>query len=102
MCGSPRPPSTAFYSVALRLTQRYTNGIVTEMTGEEFRNLRKTLRLTQVELAEKMGTTSNTVARWERGELQISELVSRFVQILTKLEKNKQRKPSAERKVPKK
>jgi transcriptional regulator with XRE-family HTH domain len=56
------------------------------VTGDELRDLRKRLGLTQVELAEKVGVASNTVARWERGELGISEPVSRLVKLLAKVE----------------
>jgi putative transcriptional regulator len=54
------------------------------VTGDELRDLRKRLGLTQVELAEKVGVASNTVARWERGELGISEPVSRLLRLLEK------------------
>ncbi len=33
---------------------------------------RRSLGLTQVELAERLGVAANTVARWERGELTIA------------------------------
>jgi transcriptional regulator with XRE-family HTH domain len=39
------------------------------MDGTELRRLRKRLRWTQRRLAEAVGVTENTVARWERGEL---------------------------------
>jgi transcriptional regulator with XRE-family HTH domain len=35
---------------------------------------REDFGLTQKQLAEKLGVTANTVARWERGELPISKL----------------------------
>ena len=44
------------------------------MEGSELRNLRLRLGFTQKELANAIDVTSNTVARWERGELPISEL----------------------------
>jgi transcriptional regulator with XRE-family HTH domain len=56
------------------------------VTGDELRGLRKRLGLTQVELAKKVGVASNTVARWERGELGISEPVSRLLALLAKVE----------------
>lgn len=42
------------------------------MNGIEIRALRTRLGLTQKELAERVGVRSNTVARWERGELGVS------------------------------
>ena len=42
------------------------------MNGREIRALRTRLGLTQKTLAETVGVSSNTVARWERGELGIS------------------------------
>lgn len=41
------------------------------MTGSELRTYRLRLKLTQAELADKLGVTSNTVARWERDEMAI-------------------------------
>jgi non-specific serine/threonine protein kinase len=41
------------------------------MDPAELRKARQALRLTQVELARALGATPNTLARWERGELQI-------------------------------
>ncbi len=53
------------------------------MTGVAFRRLRRRLNLTQAELAERMGVHWNAVARWERQERPISELVARFLRLLT-------------------
>jgi transcriptional regulator with XRE-family HTH domain len=39
------------------------------MTGQELRNTRKRLALTQAELGEKLGISGNTIARWEREEI---------------------------------
>ena len=52
------------------------------VTGEQLRRARARLGLTQAALAEVLGTTSNTVARWERGELPMNEVAARFVQHL--------------------
>ena len=46
------------------------------MTHKEFRTKRKSLKLTQREVAEALDVGSNTVARWERGELPISRVVA--------------------------
>ena len=57
------------------------------MTGDELRRLRRDrLRLSQVKLAERLGTTVTTVARWERDERGISEIVARFVALLVDVE----------------
>lgn len=48
------------------------------MSGKEIRALRCKLAWTQVALAEALGVTSNTVARWERDEMAISEPTARL------------------------
>jgi DNA-binding transcriptional regulator YiaG len=58
----------------------YTIRIV--MTGRELRSIRQKLALTQAALAEAVGVTSNTVARWERGEMAISEPAARLLEKL--------------------
>lgn len=58
----------------------YTIRIV--MTGREFRSIRQQLALTQAALAEAIGVTSNTIARWERGEMTISEPAARLLEKL--------------------
>jgi DNA-binding transcriptional regulator YiaG len=50
------------------------------MTGVEIRALREKLGWTQMALAEAVGVTSNTVARWERGEMAMSEPAARLLQ----------------------
>jgi DNA-binding transcriptional regulator YiaG len=42
------------------------------MRPERIRALRAKLRLSQMKFAALVGVTSNTVARWERGELGLS------------------------------
>jgi len=49
------------------------------MTGREFRAIRRKLAMTQAALAEEIGVTSNTVARWERGEMAIYEPAARLL-----------------------
>jgi DNA-binding transcriptional regulator YiaG len=44
--------------------------------------MRQKLALTQAALAEAIGVTSNTVARWERGEMAISEPAARLLEKL--------------------
>ena len=55
------------------------------MTGEELRQARNKLRMTQVEIAEAIGMQKNSIARMERGErpvLKHTELAVRYL-ILT-------------------
>lgn len=52
------------------------------MTGDELRKARRRLGLTQVALAELIGTTGNTVARWERSAVPITEVAARFIRHL--------------------
>ena len=40
------------------------------LVGEDIRFLRQAIDLTQLEFAKLLGVTSNTMARWERGELR--------------------------------
>src|ERR1700687_129439 len=61
------------------------------LLAEEVRARRRALGLTQSELAEEVGVRSNTVARWERGELrpihpeQLSRVLARLEQSRTRL-----------------
>lgn len=55
------------------------------MTPAEFRDLRERLGLTQVALADALGTTGNTVARMERGELPINKRIVAALAMLVKL-----------------
>jgi DNA-binding transcriptional regulator YiaG len=57
------------------------------MSGVEIPVLRAKLGWTQMALAEAMGVTSNTVARWERGEMAISEPAARLLQKIAAEEK---------------
>jgi transcriptional regulator with XRE-family HTH domain len=52
------------------------------MTGRKLRSFRQKLALTQAALAEAIGVTSNTVARWERDEVVISDLAARLLEKL--------------------
>lgn len=55
------------------------------MTGAEIRELRKALGYTQAKLAEEIGVTANTVARYERDELNPSPPVSKLLKLLAML-----------------
>lgn len=52
------------------------------MTGEEIKELRKKLNLTQAQLAIEIGVTSNTVARYERNELKPSPPVIKLLNLV--------------------
>ena len=52
------------------------------MEGNELRLLRNRLGLTQVELAQAVDVTANTIARWERNELRVNpSIVPRIMEI---------------------
>ena len=52
------------------------------MTGNELRRIRESLWLRQVDMTEALGVTGNTVARWERGEMAIREIVARLILVM--------------------
>ena len=53
------------------------------MTGAQLRKYRKALGYTQKQLAEAIGVTTNSVARWERSEMKIAEPAARLIQLLS-------------------
>lgn len=61
------------------------------MSGEELLKIRKKLKWTQAQLAESVGVTWNSVARWERGELGISEPAARLIRRILAEENPKRR-----------
>ena len=52
------------------------------MTGAQLRKARKRLGLTQAALGDMIGTTGNTIARWERDEVPVTEIAARFIRHL--------------------
>ncbi|MBI2364093.1 MAG: helix-turn-helix transcriptional regulator [Deltaproteobacteria bacterium] len=57
------------------------------MNGHELRRAREAMGFTQRELAERLGMTSTSVARMERGEqriLLVTELAVRYVALMQK------------------
>lgn len=52
------------------------------MTGAEIKELRKILGYTQAKLAEEVGVTPNTIARYERDEFKPSPPVLKLLKIL--------------------
>ncbi len=49
------------------------------MSGKELLKIRERLKWTQAQLAEAVGVTWNTIARWERDEVGIGEPAARLV-----------------------
>jgi DNA-binding transcriptional regulator YiaG len=54
------------------------------VSGPELHAIRQKLALTQAALAQAIGVTSNTVARWERGEMTISEPAALLIEKIAK------------------
>jgi len=52
------------------------------MTGEQIKELRKSLGYTQARLAEEVGLTPNTIARYERDELKPSPPVMKLLKLI--------------------
>jgi transcriptional regulator with XRE-family HTH domain len=52
------------------------------MTSEQIKELRKSLGYTQAKLAEEVGVTPNTVARYERDEFKPSPPVQKLLEML--------------------
>jgi putative transcriptional regulator len=52
------------------------------MTGIQIKELRKNLGYTQARLAEEVGLTPNTIARYERDELKPSPPVLKLLRLL--------------------
>ena len=53
-----------------------------DMTGIQIKELRKNLGYTQARLAEEVGLTPNTIARYERDELKPSPPVLKLLRLL--------------------
>ena len=55
------------------------------MTGKEFRRVRQAMKLTQSQFADRLGVTSTSVARMERGEqkiMQVTMLAVKYIQAM--------------------
>jgi DNA-binding transcriptional regulator YiaG len=63
------------------------------MTRDEVKQIRKRLELTQTQLAEQVGVTQNTVARWEMGVYSIPEPTARLIERLAAEGRATKRKP---------
>jgi transcriptional regulator with XRE-family HTH domain len=64
------------------------------MTGDQLRKARTRLGLTQAALGDLIGTTGNTIARWERDEVPISEVAGRFIKHLVNEHGPPKRRPT--------
>ena len=62
------------------------------MTGDELKQLRTRLGMTQEELGQRLGVARVTVARWEIGLRRVPELAARLVQHVAKEVKEEQKK----------
>ena len=62
------------------------------MNRKELRTIRRRLKLTQVELAELIGFTANTVARWERDEMTMRERKARLIQSIDAAHKKRKKR----------
>lgn len=69
------------------------------MTGEELREIRQKLGVSQHKFAPQLGLHWNTLARFERGEINISGPVAILARLLLKLaEAEKKEEKKAKRK----
>lgn len=59
------------------------------MTGAELRRRRRRLGLTQAEFAARLGTSPNTVYRWEAGLVGVSAPVARLVRIVAETDRKR-------------
>jgi DNA-binding transcriptional regulator YiaG len=66
--------------------------IMYTMTGAELRRIREAMELTQRQLAERLGLTSTSVARMERGEQKIMQVTTLAVKYLRLMESKKRGK----------
>ena len=63
------------------------------MDGSELRRIRERMgRLTQAQMAERLGVHRVTLADWERGATGITEPMARFILLLAKTEAEKKPK----------
>jgi DNA-binding transcriptional regulator YiaG len=63
------------------------------MRGADIKKLRVSADLSQAKLATLLGVHANTIARWEREELYISEPVSRFLKLICEQAKKSSEPP---------
>lgn len=59
------------------------------MSPQELKRARKAMGLSQRELGERLQTTRNSVARWERGEQKITHITALAIRYLLLMQKIK-------------
>ncbi len=59
------------------------------MEGQELRDIRRRLGLSQTQMAPQLGVHWNSVARYERGEVGIPEPVAKLARLLLAMAKKK-------------
>ena len=75
------------------LTPDYASRIMPMVTAQDVKKIRKRLSLTQAQLAERVGVTASSVARWEQGVMGIRESAARLLRLVAETEtKGKRRK----------
>lgn len=62
------------------------------MDGEELKNMRAALGMTQAQLAEILEVKPNTVARWERGLLAVPRTVALAMETVSRMKKKSSKK----------
>jgi DNA-binding transcriptional regulator YiaG len=65
------------------------------MTPSDLRRLRRRLGLSQAGFAALVGVTSNTVARWERGELGMRPTTIRLLEMIAAAPQRPKKKASS-------
>lgn len=66
------------------------------MTGDDIRNIRAAMGLSQTALAEALGMTQRTITRWETGAVPISEPRAMWLRReLARVEREQNRKRKA-------
>lgn len=80
----PRTSGPSSGNAEFHLTRDYTRCTLGAVDGGRLRQIRSRRGLTQVALAERLGVTANTVARWERNEVRIREPMERLIRLVTR------------------
>ncbi len=60
---------------------------ITKGSARQMRSIRKKLQMSQAKLADALGVRTNTVARWERGDMtppKLAELAARYLLLTIK------------------
>ena len=79
--GAPGPDEDGGRQLIGALTRLYTFVYNRAVTSTELRRLRRRLGLSQTQLAAVVGVPANTIARWERGEMQMRPAMDRLVRL---------------------